>query len=290
MNIIRINVDTESLATNNFGVGALVRVERSATEAGVYAELGTVAVVSGQPTATYYDATGATTNWYRTRYSKATPINPQDYGEYSNPFQADRDDGYTNVSAVKARLGITDTTDDSLLGAIVGEVNSFITERLGRPVGPEDDVTYVFDGTGTNRLRVTRGIRSVTTLTVASQTGATPVSITAGDIILVPPSGERGDGEPADWIVLSDHPAGGVYIFGAGYGTVSVTGDFGWAAVPEALAGVAVTLAVARWRARGSAGGDAFVTGVDGERTFERLLSWDDKMTLRRYGVGPMVA
>ena len=257
MNTIRINVDTEALATNNFGAGALVRVERATTQTGVYAELGTVAVVSGQPTATYYDATGATTNWYRTRYSKATPINPEDYGEYGNPFQADNDDGYTNVSAVKARLGITDTTDDSLLAAIVGEVNSWLTERLGRPVGPENNATYVFDGNGTSRLDISRGIRTVTALTVAPTTGATPVSVAAADIFLVPSSGERGDGEPARAIVLSDVPTGGVYVFSRGYGTVSVTGDFGYAAVPDALAGVAVSLAVARWRARGSAGGDS---------------------------------
>jgi len=288
MNILRINVDPEVLATGAYGAGALVRVERSATGGGAgFAELGTVAIVAGQMAATYYDSAGSTTHWYRTRYSNSTNTLASDYGA---EFRAGGPQPYATFSGVKARLGITDTTDDTLLEGYVSAVNDWLEERLGRAVGPDNGATYVFDGDGTNRLRVSRGIRAVTSLTVAPMTGGAAATVPAGDIKLVPATGDRGPRQPADWIVLSDIPTGGVYVFGRGYGTVTVVGDFGWAAIPDALEDVATTCVVSKYRARGAGGGDNYTLGVDGERTFERFLGYEDKITIRRYAVGPLVA
>jgi hypothetical protein len=288
MNILRIDIDPEVLATGAFGAGALVRVERSATGGGAgFAEIGTLAVVATDLAATYYDTTGTTTHWYRTRYSDAAGAVLSEYGP---EFQVGGPLPYTNYGAVKARLGITDTTDDDILQVLCEQVNQWLEGRLGRRVGPENGVTYTFDGNGLTRLRVIRGIRAVTALTVASTTGATPVAATAADIFLLPPTGDRAPGQPADWIVLSDHPTGSVWYFPVGYGNVRVTGDFGFASIPDDLADIATTCVVSKYRARASAGGDTFTIGVEGERTFERLLSYEDKLTLRRYAVGPLVA
>jgi hypothetical protein len=288
MNIIRINVDPEVLATNAYGAGALVRIERSATGGGAgYAELGTVAIVAGTMAATYYHTTGASSDWYRTRYCNALNTLQSEYG---GEFQAGGPQPYATFNGVKARLGITDTTDDALLETYVSQVNDWLEERLGRPVGPDNGATYVFDGDGTNRLRVVRGVRAVTSLTVAPMTGTTPLTVPAGDIKLVPATGDRMVRHPADWIVLSDIPTGGVNVFGRGYGTVTVVGDFGFASIPDALEDVATTCVVSKYRARGAGGGDNYTLGVDGERTFERFLGYEDKITIRRYAVGPLVA
>ena len=288
MNILRINVDPEVLQTNAYGAGALVRVERSATGGGAgYAELGTVAIVAGQMAVTYYHQTGASTDWYRTRYSNSVNTLQSEYG---GEFQAGGPQPYTTFNAVKARLGITDTTDDALLETYVNQVNDWLEERLGRPVGPDNGATYIFDGNGTRRLHVPRGVRAVTSLTVAPATGQTPVTVPAADIKLVPAAGERLPRHPADWIYLSDIPTGGVYYFAPGFGTVTVVGDFGFAAIPDALTDVATTCVVSKYRARGAGGGDNYTLGVDGERTFERYLGYEDKITIRRYAVGPLVA
>ena len=287
MNILRINVDPEVLATNAYGAGALVRVERSATGGGAgFAELGTVAVVAGQTQVTYYHQTGATSDWYRTRYSDSGNGLQSAYG---SEFQAGGPQPYATFGDVKARLGLVDTNDDVLLESIVGQANSALEAMLGRRVGPDNGATYVFNGDGQRRLRVTRGIRAVTSMTVALWTGATPVSVPAGDIFLEPASGDRAPGEPADWIFLSPVPTGGVYTFGYGLNTVSVTGDFGFASIPPALSDVAVNMAVTRWRARGASGGDNAAVGMDGERTFGRTLSYEDRLTVRHYGTGPLV-
>jgi hypothetical protein len=287
MNILRIDVDPEVLATGAYGAGALVSVERSDTGGGAgYSVIGTVAITATDLAATYYDTTGSTTHWYRTRYSNA---GGSILSEYGPEFQVGGPLPYATFAAVKARLGVTDTTDDDLLQGYCEQVNSWLEKKLGRRVGPDNSAVYVFDGDGSRRLRIHRGIRKVTTLTVKPMTGGTAASIPAGDIFLDPPSGERAPGEPADWIVLSDIPAGGVWYFGPGFGTVTVTGDFGYESIPDALSDVAITAVIAKYRARGAGGGDNYTLGVDGERTFERFLSYEDKLTVRSYAVGPLV-
>jgi hypothetical protein len=67
-----------------YSAGALIRVERSATQSGVYAEVGTAAIVAGTYQYTYNDAAGTLTSWYRWRVSNAG--NTLASG-YSSPLQ-----------------------------------------------------------------------------------------------------------------------------------------------------------------------------------------------------------
>lgn len=283
MNILRINVDPEVLTTGAFGAGALVRIERATSSDGTYTEAGTVAVVAGQTSATFYDTAGTTASWYRYRYSNAGNTL---LSEYSAPAQA-TSVGYTTVGDVKAYLGAGTAagTADPLIASIVAEVNDWLDGRLGRHVGPGGSATRTFDGTGSYRLFIRDGIQAVYAMTLADGTNGATTAIAATDYYLDPPDGSRRPGEPAHFVTLSPDPAGPYSRFPIGKRTVSITGEWGWPAIPRALEAVATRMAVAQWRGRASAGGETFTVGVNGERTYERHLSYEDRLTLDRYTV-----
>jgi hypothetical protein len=75
----------------------------------------------------------------------------------------------------------------------------------------------------------------------------------------------------------------GSSTFYPGFANVRLTGTFGWAAIPADISAIALTLAVSAARERGAGGGDSVTIGIGGERTFERALSYKDRMTLEKY-------
>lgn len=170
---------------------------------------------------------------------------------------------YATAALVKARLGITDSTDDTLLGTICDQVNQFIESPhgCGRILAPITSATYLIDGTGLRRLYFPRGIRAVTDLQIGDYTGDTRDVIAATDYFVRPLAQDRKPGWPAEWIVLSDIPVGTHRVFGAGFETVSLTCTSGWAAIPDDITDVAVTTAVRAWHARQS--GQADIVGND---------------------------
>lgn len=170
---------------------------------------------------------------------------------------------YATAATVKARLGITDTTDDTLLGTIVDQVNQFIESPhgCGRIIAPVASATYLIDGNGLRRLSFPRGLRAVSELAIGDYTGDTRDVIASTDYFLRPLAQDRAPGWPAMWVELSDIPAGAHSVFGAGYETVSITATTGWTAIPDDLADVAITTAVRAWHARQS--GQADIVGND---------------------------
>lgn len=199
---------------------------------------------------------------------------------------------YVTTAAVKARLGITNTTDDTVIGTIVGQVNGFVESYCHRAIGPfatGSTFTLHFendDAHDSGRVfTFPAGISSITLLEVAPYTGASFVTVPSSDWFLMPHAQERDSGWPAFEVHMSDIPSAsnGQPFFAPGYNTVRITGDFGWAAIPDEVSEVAVNLALALWRSRSAGTSDVFTIGPDGERTFERALSDKDRRTLNRY-------
>lgn len=173
---------------------------------------------------------------------------------------------YATIALVKARImpaGVTDTTDDSLIGSIVDQVNQFIEgpEGCGRIIAPIPSATYLADGDGLRRLYFPRGLRAVTELKIGDYTGDTLDVVAATDYFLRPLPQDRKPGWPAMFIELSDRPAGDHSVFGEGYETVSITATAGWNAIPDDIIDVAVTTSVRAWHARQS--GQADIVGND---------------------------
>lgn len=275
----------ELLNTGYFGADSLIRVERSSTGGGVgFAEVGTAAIVSGTTLYPYYDAGGVAGDFYRVRYSKASPNIPADYSVYGAEFQGGVDSLICSLADARQRIGLlspTDHSQDENLLQWITQAGDWLAHRTGRCFTPDPATgtkTYLFDGDGSRDLFVPRGVRSITTLELASATGGAYVAST--DFFLRPGDAVRSPGWPYTRIALSD--MAGTY-FWPGYDTVKITGTFGFAAVPPAIEQLALTLVVAAMRETSSSGGETVTINADGSRVFERSLSRKDRDTLEMF-------
>lgn len=296
-NIVKITVENadELLNAGSYDAGALIRVQSSATEGGAFVDLSgtgstpTIALVSGTRIYTAYDPNGTTTTWYKVRYENSGGTRTSDY---SAAFQVGGETaGYLcSLYDAKQRLfppGHTDTTEDEAILGYIAQASRFIENRTGRWFAPRSSATYLFSPPVSGRmLWVPRGVRAVTALGYATtdqpDTGGTFTSIASTDYSLQPAAGNRNDGWPATRIALLD--TSGSYFY-AGINRVQVTMTTGFAAVPPDIEQIALNLVVAAHRERGSVGSvaDSFTINVDGSRTFSRLLSYTDRMTLDWY-------
>ena len=205
---------------------------------------------------------------------------------------------YATAALIKERAGITDSTDDTLLGKIADQVNQFIERETQRVLAPITGTpTLIYDGDGSRALYLpltqdatypfVGGLRSITTVEVAEYTGAAYVTLASGDYFL---RGPVQPGGPFEWLYLSDHPAGSTFTWNRGFATVRIKATAGWAAIPDDVIDVALTLGVRMWHARES--GQQDITGTDemGERLVSRFISGRDRDTLRAYKIGRNLA
>lgn len=195
---------------------------------------------------------------------------------------------YSTLALVKERLGFgtATTTDDALLQELCDQVNGWIEASTGRVIAPYAG-TFTFDGWDAApdgmTLPVRRGIVSLASLEIASQTNDPFVSMGTADYFLQPSQPEPG--WPYFRIVLSDVPSQTqpFTYFPAGYRNVRAAGTFGWPAIPDELTDVALTTTVRAWQARMA--GQADVVGMDeyGRPVVSRYVSGRDRETLTRF-------
>lgn len=199
---------------------------------------------------------------------------------------------YAVGSAVKARAGITDSTDDTLIAELCDQVNAYIEQATGRILAPiSGTATLYYDGDGSNRLYLPvpasgdypyiGGLRTIATLGVADYTGASYTTLASTDYFL---RGAVLPGAPFDWVYLSDMPAGSYYTFPKGFATVKITSTgAGWSTIPDEIIDVAERMAVRLWYARQA--GQSDIVGVDetGAPVVSRGLPISDRNILRAY-------
>jgi hypothetical protein len=163
-------------------------------------------------------------------------------------------------------VGITDSTDDTLLGLICDRVNSYIESETRQPVAPITSATYLYDHDGlTTRVFTPMpvgastlgigGLRAITLLEFAPYTAGTFETITSTDYFLRGRVGVQG---PYKWLVMSDR-IGGSYTrsyskFAPGRAAIRVTATAGWAAIPDDLIRVALEIAARDWYGRAGSG------------------------------------
>ena len=85
-NVFTIYIADSAALLTTYGAGALLRVQSSATELGVYADITapTQAIVSGETNYGWYDPDGIASDFYKWR-AEASDGDPA--GAYSDPFQ-----------------------------------------------------------------------------------------------------------------------------------------------------------------------------------------------------------
>lgn len=285
---------------------------------------------------------------------------------------------YASLTSAKARLGIPDTADDSLIQSLCDQANQYIETFTGRVLAPVPvlsttlaspagagatsvivssatnaapgmrivlgtlggsveaaniaasyasgttlplsapeglgaawgglgasygsglgvNTAYLFDGMsvleGGRLLPLPRGFASITQLRLGFLTGDSLKVIPPYDWFTRPVPMEREPGWPITELWMTDIPTTDVQVPLMQQNLATRTGFFanielvgvpGWPAIPSDIVNIALSLVVGLYRARGAGGGDSYTMGMDGSRTFERLLSYTDRLTLMRYRV-----
>jgi hypothetical protein len=251
------------LSTGAFGAGALIRIERSATQSGTYAEITTLAVVAATAMYTYWDAGGDETSWYRYRISNSgnTADSP-----YSDPFQGVNPAAfapprsYADLDYLLALFDtpITQPAKLARLATLLGTATSQVIEECGHRDYFAHPATgtaiWTLDGDGGDTLHIHEGLVSLSLLELSFNGGLTFVPVDAADYVL------RGDSPYVAEPIPDGEPFFHVRFTGFGkYVTfvptiraARLTGVRGWPAVPTAL--VEATAQRARQLAAAGAG------------------------------------
>src|SRR3990167_2112283 len=275
-----------------YSAGALVRLQRDTTSAfSTATNLTTIAVVSGTESYTYWDSTGTTSSWYRTRYENSGGTLLSSWSDGFQPTGHGTATGsYATRAGVKARYGFTDAVDDPFIDILCNQVNGFIENRVGRAIAPLAGTgPWLFDGRDAlengRLLIVEQGIRSITTLRVQPHTGGDWSSIPSTDYFILPPVQKRQPGWPGFELWMTDIPTSGnpYPYFPVGIANVELTGLLGWAVIPDELRDVAETLVVRMYQARKTGQSDVVGTDELGNPMISRLLSGRDLYTLKGY-------
>ena len=291
-NVLHIGVENpdELLNTGQYAAGAIIRVQWSATQAGAFADVSgtgstpTIPLVTLVTAYTAYDPAGTSTTWYRTRYENAGATRLSDWSDaflVGSLVYCSRED-------VKQDLEKKwdDYSADELLDDYIADVTDFIRGVLGFDLLDATTI-YTYDGysaVGNGRcLPIPGGVRTISLLEVAPNTGGSFISLASTDFFLRPLQQDRAPGWPATEVWLNNLGAAYPY-FPPGYANVRATGTFGFAAVPARVQGGARRTVVRAYAARQAGGNDLLGTGGDGGTPLvSQYLSRRDREVLETF-------
>jgi hypothetical protein len=133
-NLFAITIpDSAAALLVTYGAGALIRVQSSPTVGGVYGEVVTIPIVSGQSAYPVYDADGEAGYSYKYRY-EASDGDPA--GSYSVAFQPSASQGiYATLTELKRFARIDDTVDDAELEVALAAASRVIDRTCRRQFG-----------------------------------------------------------------------------------------------------------------------------------------------------------
>jgi len=294
-NTLTITVENPDQVLNAglYGAGAVVRVQTGATETGSYADVTgtdstpTIPVVAATRSYTGYDPAGIGSSWYRTRYEN---VGATRLSDWTPAFQTGDETAGLICSTydVAQELGGDPLSANDLENVIekIRQVTVAIEGYTGRWFVPRPlsgTTTYRVGTSGFQRIRIAKGIRSVTSLGIATSnqpaTGGTYTLANATDYWLGPPDMDRDVGWPATSIVLNSTSA--LRLTSASFGA-EIVGAFGFAAVPADIQGVAIRAVVRRFIGKGG-GGVSVAVGPAGTEFLLPDMSGSDRSTLDFY-------
>lgn len=185
--------------------------------------------------------------------------------------------GPVTTDGIKARMRITDTTDDAWLASVADAVNDWVSLRVGMDLVPGGSATRKLDGDGTRELFVPGGLRSVLVVQVSTDWWSTFASVT-DSVTLLPEDWRRPASEPYHTLRLAEESG---LVFPAGERTVLVTSaEWGYAAWPSDVVEVAETIAVRMHAARVTGQRDVIGSDATGAPLVSRFVSGKDRETI----------
>lgn len=243
---IALDAPTDVLA--GYSAGALIRVQSSATEDGVYANLTTIAVVAGTYTYEYWDNAGDTTTWYQWRLENAGGT---ETGEYSEPFQGvdpatsgPTSGAYADIDdlLLQMRQSISDSRWLGNAQRRLVEASRELEKALGGyTFFPGSAATIRINGTGTCGFHFHRGLVSLE--------GVEFQQVAGGDWIAL---------EDTEWF-LEGMPGQDFIAAGEPYFHLQLEGDASYRSFSTVRRGIRLTGAVAGWPAVPAGARDATV-------------------------------
>jgi hypothetical protein len=252
---VPITLSAPDDALRDFAAGALLRVERAASEDGSYAELGTVAIVAATVAYEYFDSTGAATSWYRWRVSNAAGSLTSGYSDPYQGVDAGQHDlpsgSYATVDALM--ISRRQTTNDGRVIAAAEKHLRDTTRDLEREIKysffrrPQTGTeARLYHGSGSRRLHIHEGIAQLDLVEIRLTAGGSWVELSADDWYL--------ESYPCELNPLPDEPyfhvvlaASGTYrVFPRIERGVRLTIATGWPRPPQDA--VAANIAWARQR------------------------------------------
>ncbi|HET7031112.1 MAG TPA: hypothetical protein VFI34_11420 [Candidatus Limnocylindrales bacterium] len=205
-------------------------------------------------------------------------------------------DQLVTLDQVKGRIfpgGTTDAVDDGLLGELIDQVTDWIQEFTGRHFIAEVGATYIVDTTAGSFIDVRRGVRAVTTLSLATSDqpddgSGTYTAVTAADVLLRPSPMDRRPGWPATGILIKGSTTGRLVTALNG---AKIVGDFGFASVPPAIQAVALDAVATAYTTR-RAGADQVGDQASPVAVWSRYFAAGtaQRATLERYRAGAGIA
>src|SRR5688500_7343336 len=197
---------------------------------------------------------------------------------------------YATATALKALLGITDVTDDTLIGLICDRVNQYIESTTRQILAPITSATYLYDGNGARRIFLPTpvngstlsigGMRAVTLVEFAPETNGTFETIATTDYVL---RGRKGMTGPYQWLLVADLPVGSYSTYPEGNANVRVTGTAGWSAIPDDLTEAALSIAANAWMARQMGNRDVIGQDAAGMPVVGDYVSGRARQVLKAY-------
>lgn len=196
---------------------------------------------------------------------------------------------YATAAALKTRINISDSTDDTVLGNVCDQINDYIEDRTHRVIAPISSATYYYDGDGSRSLYLPitadgthiGGIRAITALSCQQYTGAGFSAVDSSQYFLRQVVGIRG---PFERLLFTDYPTGMFSSWPRGFKTVQITATAGWAAIPDDITDLALTAATRAWHAIENGQSDIVGTDEMGRPLVSRFFAARDLETLDRYG------
>lgn len=236
-----LNIDNPAdLIAGSYGTAAKAVIQSATSEAGTYAACGTVALSSTATQFEFWDATGDSDTWYRYRVTDGTGAIQS---AFSDVFRGTALAAYATLDDLVERLQLPDQSQYNLLSDILVNISAQFDAEAHRQFYriPQVSGTAVryYDGDGSDELTVPEGIVSLDSVEVADYTGGAFTAIGTASWFLRPIYPTAG------WPYTELHLYG--YTFPLGYGTVKLTGAFGFAAVPDLIREAVIQLASRTW-------------------------------------------
>lgn len=240
--LVRFSVLAPDDVLRDFGAGALTRIERAPSEAGVYAEVATKAVVAATFSYEVWDADGGAASWYRTRTSTAAPTLTAHYSDYGDSFSPGSPQAFASLDdlLLTVRQTITDTRWLANAEDRLRETAGDLAEEIGYSVlrspvsGATEARTYTAGIDGI--VHAHGGIISITSARIRTTPTADWETVDTADIQLEhwakgTPALSAPPGEPYDHVNLTGR--GTLLRWPRTPFGIEITGAHQWPTVPR---------------------------------------------------------